>query len=137
MLGDLAARLRPGARVLDAGSGSGALSRHVKRMCPEADVTMAGLSPAMLDQARDVPATSVVADVQRLPFRNNSFDIVVSSWVLETVPEPRRAVSEYLRVLKQEGQVFATFCSRPDSLSGRFKTLPCAQSCGSASPGTS
>jgi len=97
---------------------------------------MADLSPATLDQARDVPATSVVADVQWLPFRDNSFDIVVSSWVIETVPEPKRAVSEYLRVLKREGRVFATLSSRPDSLSGRFKTLP-LRAIGSASPGTS
>lgn len=123
MLTDLAAALRPGARVLDAGSGTGALSRHIQRLCPEVKLTMADLSPAMLAQAQDVRASKVVTDVERLPFRDESFDIVVSSWVIETVPDPRQAVSEYLRVLAQDGRVLYTFCSRPESLLVRSRTL--------------
>lgn len=124
MLSDLAASLRPGARVLDAGSGTGALSRHIKSMCPEVELTMADLSSAMLEQAADVTASRVVADVQTLPFRAGTFDVVVSSWVIETVPEPARAVAEYLRVLTQEGRLFYTFCSRPVSTRGLLRTLP-------------
>ena len=123
MLDDLAAMLNPGDRVLDAGSGTGALSRQIKRICPTTELTMADLSPAMLRQAEDVRASKVVTDVQRLPFRDESFDIVVSSWVIETVDDPRQAVSEYLRVLAQEGRLLYTFCSRPESLFVRSRTL--------------
>ena len=42
-----------------------------------------------------------------------SFDMVVSSWVIETVPDPRQAVREYLRVLSEDGYVLYTFCSLP------------------------
>ena len=61
--------------------------------------------------------------MQRLPFRDESFDVVVSSWVIETVADPRQAVSEYLRVLAQDGQVLYTFCTRPESTMARLRTL--------------
>jgi SAM-dependent methyltransferase len=49
--------------------------------------------------------------VLELPFADDTFDVVASAWVIETVPDPMRAVSEYLRVIKQDGHVFYTFCS--------------------------
>jgi len=99
------------------------MSRHIADLCPGAQLVMADLSTAMLDETTDVAASRVVADVQQLPFQDDSFDIVVSAWVIETVPQPAQAVSEYLRVLAPGGRVLYTFCSRPDSLKALFSSL--------------
>ena len=46
----------------------------------------------------------VEAGADELPFQDRSFDTVVATLVLCTVPEPARAVEELQRVLKQGGQ---------------------------------
>lgn len=114
MIEDLRAVLRPGARVLDAGCGTGALARQVLELEPEAELALLDLSPAMLEQAGDLPGGHVLGSVLDLPFDAGRFDVVVSAWVIETVPDPMRAVQEYLRVLTPSGQVLYSFCSLPD-----------------------
>lgn len=113
MMADLGAALRPGVRVLDAGCGTGTVSRKVRELEPEAELTLVDLSPAMLERAADLAGGRVLGTVMDLPFPDDRFDVVVSAWVIETVPDPMRAVREYLRVLAPTGLVLYTFCSLP------------------------
>ncbi len=119
LLDDLSAVLRPGARVLDAGCGTGALARQVLRIEPAAQITMLDLSPGMLARAADVPGEHLLGSVLDLPVADGSFDVVISGWVIETVPDPMAAVREYLRVSNTEGHVFYTFCSLPEGFFSR------------------
>lgn len=113
MIDDLRSVLRPGARVLDAGCGTGALAREVLRIEPTAQLTLLDLSPEMLARAAGVPGDHVVGSVLELPFTDESFDVVISGWVIETVPDAIAAVREYLRVINPDGYVLYTFCSLP------------------------
>lgn len=114
MLDDLGSLLRPGARVLDAGCGTGALSRQMLALCPEIELTMLDLSPQMLARTDDIPGERLLGNVLELPSHDDRFDVVVSAWVIETVPDPLLAVSELLRVLAPSGRLVYTFCSLPD-----------------------
>ena len=106
--------LRPGASVLDAGGGTGAITRAVLRTDPAARVTLAR---PLRGHAR--PSRPGVArmrgDITSLPLRDGSFDLVTAAWVLETLRDPARAVSELLRVLAPEGQLLAVFSAQPPS----------------------
>ena len=113
MLEDLRAVLWPGARVLDAGCGTGVLARKMRELQPEIELTLIDLSAAMLSRASDIPGERLQGSVLELPFADDTFDVVASAWVIETVPDPMRAVSEYLRVIKPDGHVFYTFSSLP------------------------
>ena len=114
MLADLREVLRPGAKVLDAGCGTGVLARSILDLQPEVELTMIDFSAEMLARASDVPGQHIQGSVLDLPFADATFDVVVSAWVIETVPDPLRAVTEYLRVIKPGGQVVYTFCSLPE-----------------------
>lgn len=114
MLADVHPRLVPGAEVLDAGCGTGALSRLMREVEPDIALTMLDLSAAMLLRAADVPGERVQGSVLELPFDDASFDLVVCAWVIETVPDPARAVRELLRVMRPGGIAVYTFCSLPD-----------------------
>jgi ubiquinone/menaquinone biosynthesis C-methylase UbiE/soluble P-type ATPase len=113
MLEDVGPLLEPGTRVLDAGTGTGTLARRMLAIQPELRLTLLDISERMLAHAVDVPGERVVGSVLELPFANASFDVVASAWVIETVPQPGVAVSEYLRVLRPGGRVLYTFCSLP------------------------
>ncbi|MFO1352947.1 MAG: methyltransferase domain-containing protein [Gammaproteobacteria bacterium] len=56
----------------------------------------------------DYPSTDVRALGESLPFRDDSFDFIVSNAVLEHVPNPFKDARELLRVLKPGGELFVT-----------------------------
>ena len=71
-------------------------SRLLQRM----DETPAGVG------GRSVAVTAVQASAEELPFDSSSFDSVVCTLGLCTIPEPLRALSEVRRVLKPSGRYF-------------------------------
>ena len=113
LIRDLARLMHSGVRVLDAGSGTGALSRQILRLEPSLRLISLDQSLPMLRGANECRASRVQGDVVALPFGDEAFDVVVSDWVLETVPDRSGAVAEYLRVLAPGGWVLYTFCSLP------------------------
>jgi SAM-dependent methyltransferase len=82
------ARVAPGARIVDLGAGG-------RRISP---ATIA------LDFAPDHD-TDVVGDVQRLPFRDASLDLVYATGLFEHVADERAVIAEMRRVLKTGGIV--------------------------------
>jgi SAM-dependent methyltransferase len=91
---------RPGERVLDVGCGLGEVAARAARA--GADVTAIDLSPEMIERARRRPERVDwrVGDCQALPFEDDSFDVVVSSFGVIFAPDPRRAASELSRVCR-------------------------------------
>lgn len=51
----------------------------------------------------DSPRAGVHADITELPFDDDSFDLVICMHVLEHVPDDRRAIGEFFRVLRPGG----------------------------------
>jgi SAM-dependent methyltransferase len=101
VLADLA-RIQPGERVLDVACGTGVLARYVaQRVGPGGRVV--GLDPnaGMLTVAREhAPALEWrLGMAESLPFRDGSFDAVVSQFGLMFFSDRARAVREMLRVL--------------------------------------
>jgi ubiquinone/menaquinone biosynthesis C-methylase UbiE len=118
----VAQHMRPGANVLDAGAGTGERTRVLLRHGATAHVVALDGSQAMLALAkgklRDPRVAFVRGDVTRLPFPDNSFDLVASTWVVETLDDPRSAVREFVRVIKPEGIAIYAFCSLPEGRGG-------------------
>ena len=111
-------------KALDAGAGTGAFSRRLQAFVPVLHPVLVDLSPAMLGQASDLNDPRAIATLGALPFGDDSFDIIVCAWVIETVDDPRAVVAELLRVLRPGGLLTYSFCSRPARLRDRWRTGP-------------
>jgi ubiquinone/menaquinone biosynthesis C-methylase UbiE len=91
------------ARVLDLGTGTGVVARLVAERFPDAEIVGADLSPQMIDHAKrltDSPrVTYQVADAQKLPFGDASFDLVTLGNMIPFFDELARVVAPGGRVL--------------------------------------
>ena len=101
-VGQVAATVPAGARVLDAGAGEG-------RYRPEfAHTKYVGIDLAVGDGTWDYHDLDAISNLIELPFGTNTFDAVMCTQVLEHVPEPLRVLQEIARVLKPGGRLFLT-----------------------------
>jgi 2-polyprenyl-3-methyl-5-hydroxy-6-metoxy-1,4-benzoquinol methylase len=103
-----------GARVLDAGCGTGEKALHMASLGP-AEVVGIDLSSASVRHAQDNAARFGVRNVTyrtgsllELPFPDDSFDIVHSMGVLHHTADARRGFAELARVLKPGGIVMVS-----------------------------
>jgi len=133
--------LKPGFRVLDAGCGRG---RHLGETFRRPGVHALGVDRNLEDVTRTRNLMRLMeqegeggggswgilqADLTRLPFADNSFDLVICSEVLEHIPEDDQAIREIVRVLKP-GERLAVSVPRffPESvcwvLSKAYRTDP-------------
>ncbi len=101
-----------GGRVLDVGSGTGALAFAIAIHKPRSQVTGIDPSKEYVDYARSRnrfgPRMSFeVGDAQQLPFDNASFQAALSLLVFNFIPDPAKALREVARVTRPGGRVAA------------------------------
>jgi len=112
LLRDLPAKPR---RVLDIGSGTGMLLRNLAGLYPEAELIGLDLAFGMGLKARANLAANasvrfMTGDAEALPFRDRSFDLVVSTSTFQWLESLDRVFAEAFRVLAPGGWfVFAQF----------------------------
>ena len=94
-------------RVLEVGAGTAAFAARLRVALPEADLVVTDQSERFVDLARERGLTSKVADVQRLPFADASFDVVCAMWMLYHVPDLHQGLAELARVLRPGGLIVA------------------------------
>jgi SAM-dependent methyltransferase len=104
----VAARVRPGQRVLDVACGTGILARHaLTRVGPSGSVAGVDPGPGMLAVARE-KAPDIDwrhGTAESLPFPDDSFDAVVSQFGMMFFTDRSQAVHEMTRVLVPGGRL--------------------------------
>ncbi|QDQ15218.1 class I SAM-dependent methyltransferase [Streptomyces spectabilis] len=100
--------LRPGARVLDAGCGTGrALPALRDAVGPSGTVLGVDLTPDMLEAAvragRQSCGLLLLADVARLPVRAQTLDAVFGAGLIAHLPDPAENLRELARVVRPGG----------------------------------
>ncbi|MCA9688545.1 MAG: class I SAM-dependent methyltransferase [Myxococcales bacterium] len=97
-----------GKQVLEIGVGTGASLRHHPS---GARIVAIDISERMLLRARrkaerlGVGSTLMLGDAQELPFADDSFDSVISSFVFCSIPDPLLGLREARRVLRPGGRL--------------------------------
>ena len=112
--------------VLELATGTGLIAKHIVNAAALVEATDA--SPEMIAEAkRDNHSAKLhfsVQDMFRLPYANQSFDVVIVSNALHIVPQPEKALQEIKRVLKDDGTLIApTFTHAGNSFRGKVKAF--------------
>ena len=126
---EMYALIRPIVRhktVLELATGTGLIAKHIVNVAAHIEATDA--SAEMIAEAkRDNRSAKLhfsVQDMFRLPYAEESFDVVIVSNALHIVPQPEKALQEIKRVLKDDGVLIApTFTHAGNSFSGKVKAF--------------
>ena len=114
--------LRAGQRALDVAGGTGDLTIGMARQVGRSGmVILSDINAAMLGEGRDRlldagvvgNVNCVLANAERLPFADSSFDVVTIGFGLRNVTDKPAALSDMRRVLKPGGQLLVLEFSHP------------------------
>ncbi len=114
-------RIQPDMRVLEVAAGTGRLTRELCKALPDSSTLVAtDPSRSMLQiatrSATEGSVTWALADALQLPFRSESFDLVVSQFGVMFYGDKGKGHREAKRVLKPEGSyLFNTWSSLDDN----------------------
>jgi ubiquinone/menaquinone biosynthesis C-methylase UbiE len=108
-----AAGVRKNQRVLDVGCGTGALTlAAAEAVGPGGEVSGIDPNPEMLAVARRKTSTIDWRDgrAEALPFRDASFDAVLSQFAMMFFDDPAAGLREMRRVLRPRGSIAVAVC---------------------------
>jgi len=115
-------------RSLEIGSGTGYFTLNLMRAGLIERATCTDISPGMLStlsanaQRLALDVETVQADAERLPFEDESFDLVLGHAVLHHIPDLQTAFAEFMRVLRPGGTVL--FAGEPSRYGDRIANVP-------------
>jgi len=104
---------RVGGRILEVGVGTGISLPHYG---PDSELHGVDISDAMLDKAKDRVRRLGLGnvreikrmDAESLRYPDNAFDVVVAQYVVTAVPDPEKALDEFVRVVRPGGEIVIT-----------------------------
>jgi ubiquinone/menaquinone biosynthesis C-methylase UbiE len=112
-------------QVLDVGCGTGLFTTRLRGELAGAQVVGCDFSHGMLREAAGHGGRRawVQGDGQRLPFRDASFDALLSTEAFHWFPDQERALADFHRVLAPGGRIFVAFVNPPVELLSELSRL--------------
>ena len=119
------AAISPGSQVLDLGAGTGDIAREIHAREPQAWPVAGDFTVEMMRVGQKRPNGDALdwcaTDALNLPYAGETFDAVVSGFLMRNVTDLPRALAEQRRILKPGGRIVILDTTRPpDNLLAPF-----------------
>jgi len=104
------AKIRPRATIIELGCGHGRAAEALAHVVEDLDYTGVDFTQALLDSfvltESPMPRklSLVCADISRLPFSNDEFEVAISTRVFQYLPDPLTGLAEAKRILREDGR---------------------------------
>ncbi len=99
-------------KVLDVGIGTGLFEDFLKGKGIQMDVIGVDTDRKMLEEAKKKGYLVMLANAEKLPFEDESFDLVISIDMINSVTDKEAVIQEIKRVLKPGGYaIISHFCN--------------------------
>ena len=114
--------------ALEIGAGTGYFSLNLLQAGVIGTATATDISPGMLQalegnaERLGLEVDTQIAEAERLPFLENSFDLVFGHAVLHHIPDLERGFAEFHRVLRPGGTI--AFCGEPSRYGDLISVVP-------------
>jgi SAM-dependent methyltransferase len=124
----LGAQPGPYARSLEIGAGTGYFTLNLLRAGVIGEAVATDISPGMLEALSEsaerlgLEVRTIRCEADKLPFADESFDLVFGHAVLHHLPDLGAAFSEFHRVLRPGGTV--VFCGEPSRYGDMLSQVP-------------
>lgn len=105
--------LGKGLQILDVGGGDGLIGEHLWKM--ENNIAAIDLPTVSAQSHKREFLSAVTGDAEHLPFKPNSFDVVLASEIIEHLWEPDSFFDDAYKILKTGGHLII---STPDGVDG-------------------
>lgn len=112
--GIISSSIRFRGKFLDIACGLGHFCRYMKARNPFLEIWGMDFSPVGIKYAKELDKVVgmnnkfVLGDAHKLPFEDNSFDVITAMEVIEHISDPVKFITEIKRVLKPNGGAFIT-----------------------------
>ncbi|HEY6281561.1 MAG TPA: class I SAM-dependent methyltransferase [Burkholderiales bacterium] len=129
---------KPGERILDVATGTGWAARRMASR--GASVVGIDLGADLIEAARACAAEArltidfQVGDAENLPFKDHSFDAVISTFGVMFVSKPEVAAAELARICRKGGRIGLLTWSADGTIAGLFKVMKLYMSVPTAPP---
>ncbi|GAB4581280.1 MAG: bifunctional demethylmenaquinone methyltransferase/2-methoxy-6-polyprenyl-1,4-benzoquinol methylase UbiE [Anaerolineales bacterium] len=111
------AEITPGSRVLDLGAGTGDIALEIRAREPESWPIAGDFTVEMMRVGQKRPNGNALdwcaTDALNLPYANETFDAIVSGFLMRNVSDLPRALAEQRRTLKPGGRIVILDTTRP------------------------
>lgn len=111
-----------GSKFLDAGCGTGLILRHLPKGSTGIDINPRNIKMAKKHASK---AKLILADIEKLPFKNGEFSTIVCTEVIEHQPNPKKTITELKRVLQKKGVIIGSVPSSMPIWGLRFLSSTC------------